>query len=150
MVVPNRGRISVYLQFREEFDLPAHRIFRYFATPAEWATLYGAAGDTKVKGDGWYVVPLKRFPFPLVARNVEAQPDRLVRWVFGGFWRGVGEVQLIESGDITLVEGFEYITAHGFWVLATSFEERFMTAEFERIWELGWDRIRRNERQYRG
>ena len=140
----------MYLQFREEFHLPAHRIFRYFATPADWATLYGAPSDTRVKGGGWYVVPLKRFPFPLVARNVEAQPDRLVRWVFGGFWRGVGQVQLIESGDTTLVEGFEYITAHGGWLLATFIEERFMTAEFERIWALGWDRIRRNERQYRG
>ncbi|WP_155772320.1 hypothetical protein [Mycobacterium asiaticum] len=144
-----RERLAVYLQFREEFDLPAHRIFPYFATPADWATLYGAAGDTKTKGDGWYAVPLKRFPFPLVARNVAAQPDRLVRWVFGGFWRGVGEVQLIESGRGTVVEGFEYITAHGFWSLATAFEECFMTAEFERIWALGWNRIRRNEEQYR-
>jgi hypothetical protein len=140
----------MYLQFREEFDLPAHRIFQYFATPADWAMLYGAAGGTKVRGDGWYVVPLKRFPFPLVARNVEVQPDRLVRWIFGGFWRGVGEVRLIESGDTTIVEGFEYITAHGLWQLATPFEQRFMTAEFERIWALGWDRIRRNELRYRG
>jgi hypothetical protein len=140
----------VYLQFREEFTLPAHQIFRYFATPADWATLYGVSGDTKVKGDGWYAVPLKRFPFPLVARNVEAQPDRLVRWMFGGFWRGVGEVRLTESGDITVVEGFEYITAHGLWLLATRFEERFMNTEFERIWSLGWDRIRRNEQQHHG
>jgi hypothetical protein len=140
----------VYLQFREEFDLPAHRIFPYFATPADWATLYGAAGHTKVKDDGWYAVPLKRFPFPLVARNVEAQPDRLVRWVFGGFWRGVGEVRLTESGDRTVVEGFEYIAAHGLWLLATLFEKRFMTREFDGIWALGWDRIRRNERQLRG
>ncbi|MEO3758546.1 hypothetical protein ABGB19_09725 [Mycobacterium sp. B14F4] len=140
----------MYLQFREEFDLPADRIFGYFATPADWATLYGAAGDTKVKGDGWYAVPLKRFPFPLAARNVKTEPDRLVRWVFGGFWRGVGEVRLIESGDVTVVEGFEYITAHGLWVLARHFEDRFMTAEFERIWALGWERIRRNEQENRG
>jgi len=136
----------VYLQFREEFNLPARQIFPYFATPADWATLYGAAGETKVKGDGWCAVPLKRFPFPLVARNVEVQSDRLVRWIFGGFWRGVGEVQLTEFGGVTVVEGFEYITAHSLWLLAQCFEERFMAAEFERIWSLGWDRIRRNER----
>ena len=137
----------MYLQFREEFALPAHRIFPYFATPADWATLYGAAGDIKVKGDDWYVVPLKRFPFPLMARNVEAQPDRFVRWIFRGFWRGVGEVRLTESGDSTVVEGFEYITAHGFSLLATPVEKRFMSGEFERIWALGWDRIRRTELQ---
>jgi hypothetical protein len=60
----------------------------------------------------------------------------------------VGEVRLTESGDITVVEGFEYITAHGLWLLATRFEERFMTTEFERIWSLGWDRIRRNEQHH--
>ncbi|MGZ4510809.1 MAG: hypothetical protein ACXVX4_05555 [Mycobacterium sp.] len=152
MVTPSNSR-------REDFGVsavprgvrpPRTSHFSVLRYPGHWATLYGAAGDTKVKGDGWYAVPLKRFPFPLVARNVEAQPDRLVRWVFGGFWRGVGEVRLTESGDSTVVEGFEYITAHGLWLLATLFEKRFMTGEFARIWALGWDRIRRNELQRRG
>lgn len=140
----------MYLRFREEFDLPASRIFPYFATPADWARLYGSAGETKVRSDGWYAVPLKRFPLPLLARNVEAEPDRHVRWVFGGFWRGVGEVRLTETGERTVVEGFEYITAHGLWLLATRFETRFMTREFERIWALGWDRVRRGEPGRRG
>lgn len=138
----------MYLRFSEEFNLPPRQVFRYFATPADWASLYGAAGTTKARGHGWYSIPLKHFPFPLVARNAEVQPDRLVRWVFGGFWRGVGEVQLTGSGGSTLVEGFEYITAHGLWLLATPFEKRFMTAEFERIWSLGWERIRRNESEH--
>ncbi len=43
----------MYLQFREEFNLPARQIFPYFATPADWSALYGAAGENKVKGDGW-------------------------------------------------------------------------------------------------
>lgn len=136
----------MYLQFREEFDLPAARIFPYFATPADWAKLYGSVGETKVSGDGWYSVPLQRFPFPLVARNVVAEPDRLVRWIFGGFWSGVGEVRLTEAAGKTIVEGFEFITPHGLWLLAGPVEERFMAREFERIWALGWKRIRSSER----
>ncbi len=57
----------------------------------------------------------------------------------------MGEVRLTESGGVTVVEGFEYITAQSLWRLASPFEERFMAPEFERIWSLGWDRIRRNE-----
>lgn len=52
---------------------------------------------------------------------------------------------MTESGGVTVVEGFEYITAQSLWRLASPFEERFMAPEFERIWSLGWDRIRRNE-----
>ena len=135
----------MYLQFREEFNLPASRVFRYFETPADWAKLYGSVKQTRVSSDGWYSVPLSRFPFPLRAKNVTMEPDRLVRWVFGGFWRGVGEVRVTEQDGTTVVEGFEFITPHGLWLLAAPFENRFMASEFERIWELGWQRIRKIE-----
>ena len=132
----------MYLSFREQFDLPARRIFPYFKSPADWATLYGAAGSTRVLKDDWHAVPLAKFPFPLKARNVECVPDRQVRWIFGGFWRGVGQVSFEESNGTTIVEGFEYITPHGLWLAASLFERRFMKDEFERIWALGWERIR--------
>jgi len=43
-------------------------------------------------GDGWYAVPLKRFPFPLVAKNTEQKANEHVSWIFRGFWRGRGAV----------------------------------------------------------
>lgn len=133
----------MYLFFRERFDLPARQLFQYFKSPAEWAKLYGSANPTRVLKDDWYAVPLARFPFPLKARNVECVPEQRVRWEFGGFWRGVGEVNFEEADGTTVVEGFEYITPHGLWVAASLFEKHFMRTEFERIWALGWERIRK-------
>lgn len=133
----------MYLSFVEQFDLSARQIFRYFESPADWAKLYGSVRPTAVLNDGWYAVPLAKFPFPLKARNVECVPGKRVRWEFGGFWRGVGEVNLHETDGMTVVEGFEYITAHGLWMAAPLFESRFMKTEFERIWALGWHRIRK-------
>jgi hypothetical protein len=80
-----------------EFSLPVEEVFSYFQTPADWARLYGLAGDVKDLGGGWYAVPLKRFPFPLVARNTEQRANELARWMFKGFWRGKGEVRFTEG-----------------------------------------------------
>lgn len=133
----------MYLAFRERFELPARRIFPYFESPARWAKLYGVAAPTTVLKDDWHAVPLAKFPFPLKARNVECIPGKRVRWIFGGFWRGVGEVNLDEVGETTVVDGFEYITPHGLWLAAPLFERYVMKREFERIWALGWERIRK-------
>jgi hypothetical protein len=43
------------------------------------------------------------------------------------------------------VEGFEYITSHGLWLISSLFEKHFMEKEFEEIWKLGWKRIRKNQ-----
>jgi hypothetical protein len=92
-----------------EFSLPVEEVFSYFQTPADWARLYGLAGDVKDLGGGWYAVPLKRFPFPLVARNTEQRANELARWMFKGFWRGKGEARFTESPNGIIVEGYEEI-----------------------------------------
>jgi len=135
----------MYLSFREEFDLPISIIFPYFKSPSEWAKLYGVVKPTKVLEDDWHAIPLKMFPFPLVAKNVEYHHEKNVRWIFGGFWRGVGEVNFHSKNNKTIVEGFEYITPHGLWLMSSIFDKYFMKKEFERIWNLGWKRIRKNK-----
>jgi len=136
----------MYLHFREEFDLPIHEIFPYFESPSEWAKLYGVVKPTKVLKDDWHAVPLKKSPFPLLAKNVEYHHEKSVRWIFGGFWRGVGEVNFYSENGKTIVEGFEYITPHGAWFIASLLERRFLEEEFTRIWNLGWKGIRKNKK----
>ena len=135
----------MYLSFKEVFDIPVSRIFPYFVSPSEWGKLYGVVKPPKVLKNGWHAIPLKKFPFPLMAKNVEYHHDKRVRWIFGGFWRGVGEVNFSSENDKTIVEGFEYITPYGLWLASPLFEKYFMEKEFEKIWELGWKRIRKNE-----
>jgi hypothetical protein len=136
----------MYLHFREEFDLPISEIFPYFETPSAWAKLYGMVKPVKILRDDWHAIPLKAIPFPLMAKNVECHHERSVRWIFGGFWRGVGEVNFYSENDKTIVEGFEYITPHGAWLISSLLEKHFMEEEFARIWNLGWKRIRKNEK----
>ncbi len=140
----------MYIAFSEDFNLPVKDIFPYFHSPSGWGALYGIAAPVRALKDGWHAVPLKKFPFPLVARNLECVEGRHVRWVFDGFWRGVGEARFYSQDSTTRVEGFEYITAHGLWLLASIFERRFMEKEFARIWELGWERLRKHESQPAG
>ena len=135
----------MYISFIEEFDLPISVIFPYFKSPAEWGRLYGMFRPPKVLKNDWYAIPLKRFPFPLVAKNVEYHHEKSVRWIFGGFWRGVGEVNFFSKNNKTIVKGFEYITAHGLWLISSVFEKYFMQKELERIWSLGWKRMRKHK-----
>ena len=60
---------EMYLSFREEFDLPISMVFPYFESPSEWGKLYGIVKPSKVLKNGWHAIPLKRFPFPLVAKK---------------------------------------------------------------------------------
>ncbi len=77
------------ITFSEQFTLPVEEVFSYFASPADWARLYGSTGVRDL-GSGWFAVGIKGFPFPLVAKSTEVETDRLVRWTFRGFWRGEG------------------------------------------------------------
>jgi hypothetical protein len=61
----------MYLSFKEEFDLPVGIIFPYFKSPSEWGKLFGIVEPSKVLKNDWYAIPLKKFLFPLVAKNVE-------------------------------------------------------------------------------
>lgn len=133
------------VRFRHEFALPVAEAYSYFRTPADWTRLYGLAGDVEDRGGGWYAVPLHRFPFPLVARNVEQDPQRLVRWVFRGFWRGRGEVRFAETPRGVAVEGFEEISVRWLFFLSRVVERLFLERAFRRIWEIGWHRLRKRE-----
>ena len=135
----------MYLFFKEEFDLPISQVFPYFKTPADWAKLYGTVKPTKNFKNNWYAIPLKMCPFPLVARNVFFDDEVKVRWEFGGFWRGIGEVNFFTKNGKTVVEGYEYISPYGLWLLASFVEKHFMEKQFQNIWDLGWKRIRKNE-----
>jgi hypothetical protein len=133
------------ITFKREFALPVAEVYSYFRTPADWTRLYGLAGDVQDRGDGWFAVPLKRFPFPLVAKNTEQQENELVRWVFRGFWRGRGEVRFTESTGGVVVEGFEEIAVRWLFFLSPVVERLFLERTFRAIWEIGWHRLRKRE-----
>jgi hypothetical protein len=133
------------IRFKHEFSLPVEEVFSYFQTPADWARLYGLAGVVKNLGSGWYAVPLKRFPFPLVARNTEQKTDELARWVFKGFWSGQGEVRFTGTPDGTVIEGYEEISIRWLFFLSPLIERLFLERSFHSIWEIGWHRLRKRE-----
>ena len=130
-------------RFKEQFNLPAAEVYSYFHTPADWTRLYGLAGGSKNLGDGWYVIPLKHFPFPLIAKNTDQKTNEVVRWVFRGFWRGRGEVRFVETTDGVTVEGFEEIAVRWLFFLSPLFERLFLERRFRTIWEIGWHRLRK-------
>ena len=132
------------IEFNERFNLSAAEVYTYFRTPADWPRLFGMAGDTKDLGDGWYAVALKNFPFPLVAKNTDQEPNRLVRWVFRGFWRGRGEVRFVETSEGVMVEGFEEIAVRPLFFLSPVVERLFLERAFRTVWEIGWHRLRKN------
>jgi len=134
------------IRFNEHFNLAAAEVYPYFHTPADWTRLYGLAGGAKGLGDGWYAVPLKHFPFPLVAKNADQETNKVVRWVFRGFWRGRGEVRFVETKDGVTVEGFEEIAVRWLFFLSPLFERLFLERRFRAIWEIGWHRLRKRGR----
>lgn len=130
------------IEFSELIPLPAEQVFSYFQTPADWVRLYGLAGNVEDRGGGWYAVPLKWFPFPLVAQVTEIEPPRIVRWKFGGFWCGSGEIRITAQPGGVQVVGYEQISARWLPGLSKLLERLFMEREFRRIWALGWRRLR--------
>ncbi|MDH3524326.1 MAG: hypothetical protein OES32_12150 [Acidobacteriota bacterium] len=133
------------ISFDERFDLPVKEVFSYFETPRDWTRLYGLAGRVEELEDGWFAVPLRRFPFPLVARNTRVEPERLVRWTFRGFWRGEGEVFFSETSGGVTVRGYEEISVRWLGPLSPLVEKLFLERLFRSIWKLGWSRLRKAE-----
>jgi hypothetical protein len=133
------------VRFDHAFRLPVSELYSYFRTPADWARLFGFADDVRDLGDGWYSVPLKRFPFPLEARNTEQEENRFARWVFRGFWRGRGEVRLEEGTDGVVVAGFEEIAVRRLHFLSPVVERLFLERGFRAVWNVGWHRLRKME-----
>ncbi len=54
------------IRFKHEFSLPVDEVFSYFQTPADWARLYGLAGDVKDLGGGWYAVVPPKYSSKLI------------------------------------------------------------------------------------
>lgn len=133
----------MHLAFREEIGLKPADIYDFMRTPAGWTRLYGSFGKVTDRGDGWYAVPLRRWPFPLVARVVEDDPERRVVWEFGGFWRGIGEVNLEPTLRGTLVTGHETVYIPRLLGLGRVIERHVLEPAFRAIWESGWRRLRR-------
>lgn len=131
------------IRFSHEFLLPPEEVYTYFQTPADWTRLFGFAGDVRDLGDSWYSVPLKRFPFPLEARNIEQKTNELCRWVFRGFWRGRGEVRLSAIPGGVAVEGYEEISVRWLFFLSPLVERLFLERSFNSVWEIGWHRLRK-------
>ena len=134
------------IDFDENFALPIEEVFSYFRTPREWSRLYGLMGEVKDLGGGWYSVPLKSFPFPLVARNTAVEHHRLVRWTFRGFWQGVGEVAFSETGDGVRVAGYEEISVRYLGFLSPLVEKLLLEKRFRAIWRSGWRRLRKQSK----
>lgn len=131
------------VRFNEKFQLPIDEVYGYFRTPADWTRIFGFPGSARELDDGWYSVPLKIFPFPLVAKNTEEAPPTTVRWVFRGFWKGDGEIRLTQTDTGVLVEGFERIAIRRLGLLSPMVERLFLEKGFRRIWEIGWNRLRK-------
>ena len=131
------------IEFAEDLDVPVEQVYSFFRTPEDWPRLYGAFGDVEDRGDGWKAVPLKHFPFPLVARITRDEPLRCVRWEFAGFWRGEGEVNFQATPRGVRVEGYEQISVGPLSVLSRVVERLFLEQKFRAVWKAGWRRLRR-------
>ncbi len=129
------------IQFKEHFKLPADELYSHFETPADWAKIFWFRGDTRQLGDGWYSVPLKNIPFPIEARHTEQKREQLVRWEFGGRWRGQGEVRLEHTADGVTLEGFEEIAFRPLGFLSPFFEWLILERGFRAVWGVGWHRL---------
>jgi hypothetical protein len=134
------------IQFKEKFALPIDEVFSYFRSPADWTRLYGLDGEVKDLGEGWFAIPLKSFPFPLVAKNTIVEPAKRVHWIFRGFWRGEGEITFQQSIKHVTIEGYEEISIRWLFFLSPLVEKLFLERLFRGIWELGWRRLRKAER----
>jgi hypothetical protein len=133
------------INFKEEFSLPLREVFDYFKTPQDWVRLYGAFGTVEDRGDGWYAVPIKRFPFPLVARITALELDKLVHWTYRGFWQGEGEVRFALRNDRVIVEGYEEVSLRWLFTLSPIVEKLWIERRFRKVWRSGWHRLHKRE-----
>ena len=126
------------IEFKEQFALPIDEVFSFFRTPPDWVRLYGFGGPARALGDGWYAVPLKHFPFPLVVRVVACHENEFVCWTYRGFWRGYGEVRFSGRDGLVAVEGCEQIAVRWLFGLSPMVERWFFERPFREVWARGW------------
>ena len=131
------------VEFNEEFAVPLEDAYDYFRTPMHWPRLFPAFGEVRDRGDGWYAVSFKGFPFPLVTRITTDDPEQCVEWVFEGFWQGDARVEFERSSTGVVIRGYEQVSPRGLSWLAPLAERLFLEARFQKVWESGWRRLRR-------
>ena len=131
------------ITFAEEFSLPVADVYAYFRTPRDWPRLYGSFGEVKDCGGGWFAVPIRGFPFPLVAKVTSDVPLESVRWSFKGFWAGEGHVSFLPIPGGVSIQGYERISPRPLLWLAPLVERLFLEERFRKVWETGWRRLRR-------
>ena len=129
------------IDFNEILSADPATVYGYMRTPHDWTRLYGAFGDTVERGNGWVAVPMRRFPFPLVARITEDRGPGFVSWDLRGFFTGRGEVHARPHGNGSAVEGFEEVAIPNLLGLGPRLERRFLEDRFRRLWEGGWKRL---------
>jgi len=131
------------VRFNEEFPISVDEMYAYFRTPADWTRIFGFPGKVRELNGGWYSVPLKHFPFPLVAKYTFEDPPTTARWIFRGFWKGEGEIRLTPTDTGVLVQGFENITVRPLWILSPLLEKLILEKNFRKTWENGRHRHRK-------
>jgi hypothetical protein len=127
------------IDFDETVPVPPVVVFDYLRSPTEWPRLYGAFGQVRDLGGGWYAVPLAGAPADLEARMTALEPTRRAAWELRGTFSGKGEVNLAPQDGGTRITGFEEIAVAGLDDPGTLAEA---TRRFEAIWQMGWDRLR--------
>ena len=130
------------VEFVEEFGVSREEAYEYFRTPLHWPQLFKAFGEVEDRGQGWYAVPLRSFPFPLVTRITRDEPLQRVEWIFDGFWRGEGQVVFEQTNNGVKIRGYERISPSALFWLAPLAERLFLEARLRKVWESGWRRLR--------
>jgi hypothetical protein len=138
-----RGSPVVLIQFDEHVGLPVDEVYPYFRSPKDWPRLYGTFGGVEDRGDGWFAVPLRRFPFPLVAKTTRDDPNSCVAWTFRGFWRGDGQVSFVPVSDGVIIRGHERLSIRYLPWVSRLVEVVLLERQFRRVWAAGWRRLRR-------
>ncbi|MEZ5169637.1 MAG: hypothetical protein R3A49_02690 [Acidimicrobiia bacterium] len=138
--MPTDTTTMMRVDFDETVPVPVEEVYGYLRSPEEWPRLYGAFGDVRELGEGWFAVPLPGERPDLEARITTSRQNEHAAWDLRGTFAGRGAVHLepVESG--TRITGFEEIDVTAFAddadVLAV------VEREFRAIWQYGWDRLR--------
>lgn len=129
------------IEFNETLSADPTTVFGYMRTPQDWTRLYGAFGRIRDQGDGWIAIPMRRFPFPLIARITELHEPHYVAWDLRGFFNGRGEVRVRPQEGGSVVEGFEEAAIPRLLGLGLVLEKRLLEARFRKLWAGGWRRL---------
>jgi hypothetical protein len=135
----------MHFEFDETIPLPPGAVYDDFKTPQDWVRLFGAFGEVTDRGGGWFAVPMRRSPFPLVARMTVTEPDTRAAWDLRGFWKGDGEIRLEAVGDGTRLTGHETVNIPRLMGIGSLLVKR-IEPRFVAVWESGWKRLRRTAR----